>query len=335
MRGYGDRPPTVAEVARRAGVSPATVSRTLNGIRDVDPALQTRVFDAAAELGYRVNLVGRALRQRRTATVGLLVPDLENPFFSGLAQHLARAFAAPGIDLLVASADSSLETEERGVRSFVGRQVDALVVIPVHEVDSGPNIHLAASAVATVQLDRRVPGTPAHFVGVDNSRGMRLVREHVTRVDLGRQPLVYVGARPESSSAHERLDAFVRLFGSGPPVLLGSFDLAWGQAAAEQLVDDGWRSATVVTAADVIAVGLMHRLQSLGWRVPEDFRVIGFDGVGVATRLAHPDLTTVRQPVERIAQAVRTLVEEGSDSTGTPVFRRLRPTLTVGRSSPA
>ncbi len=334
MSGNGHRPATVAEVARRAGVSPATVSRTLNGIRDVDPALQTRVFDAAAELGYRVNLVGRALRQRRTATVGLLVPDLENPFFSGLAQHLARAFAGPGIDLLVASADSSLETEERGVRSFVGRQVDALVVIPVHEVDSGPTIHLAASAVATVQLDRRVPGTPAHFVGVDNRRGMRLVHEHLAGVDLERQPLVYVGARPESSSAHERLDAFARLFGSATPALLGSFDLAWGQAAAEQLVEDGWRTGTVVTAADVIAVGLMHRLQSLGRRVPEDFRVIGFDGVGVATRRAHPDLTTVRQPAERIAQAVRTLGEDGSES-GTPVFRRLRPTLTVGRSSPA
>lgn len=333
LSGTGRRP-TLAEVARRAGVSSATVSRTLNGIRDVDPELQTRVLDAATELGYRVNLLGRALRQQRTATVGLMVPDLENPFFSGLAQHLARAFVEPGIDLMVASADSSLETEERGIRSFVGRQVDALVVIPVHEVDSGPNIDLAASAVATVQLDRRVPGTAAHFVGVDNRRGMRLVHEHLAAVDLDRQPVVYVGARPESSSAHERLDAFTRLFGADAPVLLGSFDIAWGQAAAEELAAGGWRTGTVVTAADVIAVGLMHRLQSLGHRVPEDFRVIGFDGVGVATRLAHPALTTVRQPAERIAQAVRTLVETGPEPAA-PVIRRLRPTLTVGESSPA
>jgi LacI family transcriptional regulator len=331
------RPATVAEVARRAGVSSATVSRTLNGIRDVDPALQTRVLEAAAELGYRVNLLGRALRQRRTATVGLLVPDLENPFFSCIAQHLARAFAAPGIDLLVFSSDSSLETEERGIRSFVGRQVDALVVIPVHEVDSGANIHLAASAVGTVQLDRRVPRTPAHFVGVDNRRGMRLVHDHVSAaVDLERQPVVYVGAEPESSTAHERLDAFVQLFGTDAPVRLGSFDVTWGQAAAEALVADGWRTGTVVTAADVIAVGLMHRLQSLGRRVPEDFRVVGFDGIGGATRLAHPDLTTVRQPVERIAQAVRDLVDTRSDpnSLDRPALRRLRPTLTLGRSSP-
>ena len=249
------------------------------------------------------------MRQTRTATVGLVVPDLDNPFFSALAQHLARVFTETDVDLFVFAADGSLETELRGVRSFLGRQVDALVMIPVHEVDSGPNIHLAASAVATVQLDRRVPGTPAHFVGVDNSRGMRLVREHVTGIDLGRQPLVYVGARPESSSAHERLDAFVRLFGSGPPVLGGAVDQAGGPAAARQPVGAGGRGAPRRTAADVIAVGLMHRLQSLGRRVPEDFRVIGFDGVGMATRLAHPDLTTVRQPAEQIAQAVRTLVE--------------------------
>lgn len=334
MIGSGPRRATVAEVAQRAGVSPATVSRALNGIRGVDPDLQSRVLEAADELGYRVNLLGRALRQQRTATVGLLVPDLENPFFSGLAQHLGRAFATPGIDLLVFSADSSLETEERGVRSFIGRQVDALVIIPVHEVDSGATIHLATSAVATVQLDRRVPGTAAHFVGVDNRRGMSLVHTHIEQaVDLERQPVVYVGAAPVSSSAHERLDAFRQLFGADAPVLLGSFDVAWGQAAAETLVAEGWRAGTVVTAADVIAIGLMHRLQSLGHAVPEDFRVVGFDGIGTATRLAHPTLTTVRQPVEQIARAVRDLVE--GESPDAPVLRRLRPTLIAGRSSPA
>lgn len=332
----GEVPPvTMSDVARRARVSPATVSRTLSGVRDVDPELQARVLAAAEELGYRVNLVGRALRQRRTATVGLIVPDFENPFFSSLAQHLTKAFAKPGIDLLVFSADSSLETELRGVQSFMGRQVDALVIIPVHEIESARSVQLAASSVATIQLDRRVPGTEAHFVGVDNKIGMRLVGEHVhSSADLARQPVVFVGAEPHSSSAHERLDGFRRWFGNKPPTLLGSFDASWGIEAANRLLADGWRAGTIVTAADVIAIGLLSRLSAAGFSVPEQFRVIGFDGVGVA-RLAHPTLTTVRQPVETMSQAIRTLVEEAASGSGSPTSRRIRPELVIGESSPA
>ncbi len=336
MAGAGPNPVTMADVARQAGVSTATVSRTLSGIRAVDPDLQSRVLTAADVLGYRVNLVGRTLRQGRSSTVGLIVPDFENPFFSSLAQHLTKAFAAPGIDLLVFSADSSLERELRGVHSFVGRQVDALVVIPVHEVESAASISLAASSVATIQLDRQVPGTEAHSVGVSNRHGMRLVHEHVSSaVDLARQPGAFVGAMPTSSSAHERLDGFRKWFGDDEPILLGSFDATWGQEAATRLIADGWTSGTLVTAADVIATGLMSRLQAAGFRVPGDFRVIGFDGIGMV-RLASPTLTTVRQPVEAMTQAIRELVESGGRAAnGEPVSKRIKPELVLGASSPA
>lgn len=325
---------TVADVARRAGVSSATVSRALNGIRDVDPALQEKVLAAAEALGYRVNLVGRALRQQRTSTVGLVVPDLENPFFSSLAHHLGRAFADPGIDLLVFSADGSLEIERRGVQSFLGRQVDALVLIPCDETESGPSVRLATSAVRTVLLDRRVPGTGAHFVGVSNQVGMKLIHSHVVEaVDTDRQPVVYVGGETSSSSGHERLDGFRRHFGADAPALVGLFDYSWGLAAAEQLLADGWRRGTIVAGADVIAVGLLSRLHSAGFSVPADFRIIGFDGIGVA-RLAHPTLTTVRQPVEAMSRSIRQLVEQPEPGPSTPVVRRHRPRLVPGESSP-
>ncbi len=327
---------TVADVARRAGVSPATVSRALNGVRDVDPVLQERVIGAAQELGYRVNLVGRALRQQRTATVGLIVPDLENPFFSSLAHHLGRAFLQPGIDLLVFSADGSLEAERRGVQSFLGRQVDALVLIPCHEEESAPSVRLAASAVRTILLDRLVPGSSAHFVGVDNQVGMRLIGAHVKEVvDTARQPVIYVGGETSSSSGHERLDGFRRQFGPEPPALVGVFDYSWGLEAAERLLDDGWRRATIVAGADVIAVGLLSRLQSAGYSVPGDFRIVGFDGIGVA-RLAHPTLTTVRQPVETMSMSIRKIVEQaGQQPAASPTLRRHRPRLVIGESSPA
>lgn len=329
------RPATMADVARRAGVSVATVSRALSGTRAVAPALRERVLAAAGELDYRVNLVGRALRMTRTSTVGLVVPDMDNPFFSALAQHLARAFSVSGYDLLVFSADGSLETELRGVRSFLGRQVDALVMIPVNETDSAEAVELAATSARTVQLDRRVPRTAAGYVGVSNRDGMRMVHDHVTeRVDRSRQPVVFVGAEPTSSPAHERLDGFRQWFGDDAPALLGSFSVPWGRAAASRLLADGWRSGTIVTAADVIALGVVAQLLRSGHAVPEEFRVIGFDGIGVAD-LATPTLTTVRQPVERMVEAIRDAVlapfEESDEARRQTWYE---PHFVLGETSP-
>lgn len=319
---------TMADVARLAGVSVATVSRALSGTRAVDPEMRERVQHAATQLGYRVNLVGRALRQSRSSTVGLIVPDFENPFFTTLAHHLARAFTGSDTDLLVFSADGSTEAEARGVRSFLGRQVDALVLIPVHEEGSAEAMLLASSTVHTVQLDRRVPGTSSSYVGVSNRQGMALVQRHIdTAVDTDRQPVVYVGAKATSSSAHERLDAARQWLGRGAPTLLGEFSAAWGRDAAAQLLAEGWTSGTVVAAADIIAVGVIDHLLEHGRSVPHDFRVIGFDGAGI---LAHPTLTTVRQPVEAMALAIRTVIEED----GPPTQQWFEPTLVLGQTSP-
>jgi len=320
----------MADVARLAGVSVATVSRTLSGIRAVDPGMQSKVTAAADQLGYQLNLVGRALRQTRTATAGLIVPDLENPYFSALAQQLSRAFSDPGIDLLVFSADGSLETEARGVRSFLGRQVDALVLIPVHERLSETSVTAAAAAVHTIQLDRRVPGTAASYVGVSNRAGMRLVHDHVrAAIDVTTHPVIYVGATPDSSSARERLDGARQWFTPQVPTLLGDFSAAWGREAAARILSDGRPGATIVTAADVIALGVLAHLLHQGRSVPDEFRVIGFDGIG-AVALAHPSLTTVRQPVETMARSIRALI----DSDEAPVSHWFEPALVLGETSP-
>ena len=324
---------TMADVARHAGVSAATVSRALSGTRPMSPEIRSKVVEAAEELGYRVNLVGRMLRQRRSATAGLIVPDLDNPFFCALAQHLSRTFVPSGLDLLIFSADSNLDTELRGVQSFIDRQVDALVLIPFHEEESSGNVAVATGSVVTIQLDRRVPESDAHFVGCDNSHGMHLIRQHVSEnVDTERQPVIFVGGDEISSSGKERLEGFQREFGTEALALNGSFDATWGISAAREILDRGFRSGTVVAAADVIALGITSHLHAQGLRVPEDFRVIGFDGVGVS-HLAHPTLTTVRQPVEAMSRAIVSIV--GSEKVGDTQTIRLEPELVVGESSPA
>ncbi|MDT5025311.1 MAG: LacI family transcriptional regulator [Micromonosporaceae bacterium] len=327
------------DVAARAGVSIATVSRALNGNRPMSAELRDQVLAAADALEYRVNLLGRALRLRRTFSLGLVVPDLENPYFSALGQQVSRSFSRSNIDVFIYSADNDIKLERRAIQSFLGRQVDGLVLIPSDEVDSAENVLLADNSVVTIQFDRRVRSQRTRYVryvGCDNRHGMRLVVEHLNRdVDLERQPPIFVGARPTSSSAHERLEAFTKAVPTAKR-LLGSFSFEWGQQAAYDLIDRGVTAGTIVTAADVIALGVIAGVQTRGYLVPENFRVIGFDDIGVSF-LAHPALTSVRQPVDEMTTAIVEMVlgkmagDASAPGSTTKVFK---PALMIRESSP-
>lgn len=313
---------TVFDVAQYAGVSIATVSRALSGNRPVSDELRRRVESAAEELGYQVNLVGRALRQKKTSSVGLIIPDLENPFFSSLAQRISRRFRVSQVDVLVASADNDQTQELRAVQSFLGRQVDALVMIPTDEADSFDALKLASESVPTIQFDRRVPDSPVPFIGVHNVAGMGLIHDYIRQnIDIVRQPIILVGGGDSSSSGRERSAAFASA-GDLNEQLEGSFSFQWGQEAAQQILRLGYKRATIVAAADVIALGAMSWLLSSGYQIPEAFRIIGFDDVGVSY-LSHPALTTVQQPLEEMSRAVEAAIyaNGGNQSTDSEYFR--------------
>ena len=322
---------TVFDVAEHAGVSIATVSRALSGTRPVSDELRKKVLKSAEKLGYQVNLVGRALRQKKTSTLGLVLPDLENPFFSSLAQQLSRSFSASEIDLIVATSDNTIEQEIRAVQSFLGRQVDALVMIPSDEVESEEAVELAASYVPTVQFDRRVAHVATPYVGCDNVAGMNLIDDHITRsIDVTRQPVFFIGGGESSSSGRERSDTFASLRPTATQ-LEGEFSFTWGQEAAAHILSNNITSATIVAAADVIALGAMSWLTSHGHKIPDDFRIIGFDDVGVSY-LAHPRLTTVAQPTLAMAEKIRAMLA-GDDDFDASV-ERFAPTFEVRESSP-
>lgn len=321
---------TVFDVAEHAGVSTATVSRALSGSRPMSEELREKVKQSAAALGYQVNLVGRALRQRKTSTIGLVIPDFENPFFSSLAQAISRRFAQSDAEVLVASADNNVETELRAVQSFLGRQVDALVIIPNDEVSSSQALKIASDSVPTVQLDRFVPSLDIPFIGCDNEAGMDLVSDYITRsVDIESQPVILIGGGESSSSGHERSSRFLSRTAVDRH-LEGSFSFEWGQQAAQSLLGDGVARGTLVCGADVIAIGVISWLHSQGLSIPSDFRVIGFDGVGVA-ELAHPRLTTVLQPVDEMSEAIEKLLSSGIKSSN--AVQRFRPTLVERESA--
>ena len=327
---------TIRDVADAAGVSIATASRALSGSRRVSPDLAARVLEAARALGYRHNVLARALRRGRTNTVGMIVPEIANPFFPAIVEAVERRLQETGRDLFLCDAQLDPEIERHRVLALVGRQVDGLIIAPVSAVESRASLVEAVPRIPVVQLDRYVADFEADWVGVDDEIGMRLVTEHVAAA--GARRYVFVSSRPESSAARQRgagLDAAAASAGLevAVPHLLGTFSAEWGKQAAAAILGMDEKPDAVICGNDEIAMGILSELRRNQVRIPEDVLVTGFDDVRFAA-LTDPPLTTVHQPRERMAlECIRLLDARIADPTSEVLRIALAPTLVVREST--
>lgn len=345
-RGPGNRLPqraasrervTIHDVASEAGVSVATVSRTLSGSRPVSPQAARAVLAATVKLDYRANYLARALRSQATLTVGMVVPQIANPFFPGLVQSVERSLHAHGRALFLCDSEDDPDREANRIDALLNRQVDGLVIIPCDFEGSADAVKEASHRVPVVQLDRHTVRSGVDCVSVDNASGINSMLMHLEGT---RKRLAFVGADTVMSTARERLDAYIagsgRLDPSNPGrVMLGDFSLDWGREAASSLHTDGQLPDAVVCANDLIAMGVAQRLRSLGVRIPEDVAVSGFDDIGFA-EVCEPSLTSVRQPVAELgAESVRLLLARLSGLRGSQQHVRFTPQLIVRSSTRA
>lgn len=311
---------TLREVAADAGVSVSTASRVLTGARPVRADNARRVIESAERLGYRGHHVARSLRTQATRSVGIIVPVISNPFFPLLVQAVERVLHHEH-DLAVLLCDSQdrPDLEARRIRALLDRQVDALLCVPCHVADSAPAARTAAAAVPVVQVDRWTDDVHADVVSIDHAHGIRAVVEHL--VASGRRRLAYVGAKANNAAAQVRAAAFHDCLNAHSlpdgPRLAGEYTIGWGREAAERLLARGRRLDAIVCGNDLIAIGVLDQLRATRVAVPDDIAVTGFDGIEF-TRSTAPPLTTVRQPVERIAARTVELLLERLDRAGEP-----------------
>jgi len=329
---------TIGDVAELAGVSTATVSRVLTGSVPVSSKLRDKVQAAADALNYTVNATARALRRDRTSSVGMIVPDLSNPFFTQLVDGVERGIQQLGMSLHLCSSASDPAIEAGRIRSLLQSQVEVLVVSPAHVRDSGPTLRAAASQVPVIQLDQFADDVTSDWVGVDERKGMELVLGHLAA--SGARTAVYIGGAVTDSSARARYeaargeaaDAGITL--RADDRLLGSFTVAWGAEAAGILASSGPLPDAVICGADVVALGVLERFDSLAIRVPEDVLITGFDDIALSS---HPRLsiTTVRQPVDEIASRTVDILSEILEGNLERSIQRLalEPQLIVRSSS--
>lgn len=301
------------DVARLAGVSVSTVSRTLARPDQVAPETRDKVVSAARSLGYRANPAARSLITGQTGTIGLVVPDLENPYFTSVTKGVQKRAQGAGYALLVADSDEHSGQEAELVRNMASR-VDGIVLCSPRAPDDV--IAELASETVLVLVNRRCGTIPA--VTVDNTDAVRQALDHLRA--LGHQRIAYVGGPRDSWSHGERLAAF-RTLGAEQGldlVELGSFRpyVSGGVAAADILIASGASAALAYN--DLLALGLLERLRQRGVAVPQDISVVGIDNVPVAA-LTSPALTSVEVPrVESGRAAIDLLVARvrGDDVSG-------------------
>lgn len=329
--------PTIRQVAERAGVSTATVSRALSGARSVSPELARRIEDAVAELGYSSNGIASSLRRNRSDTIGMVVPDIANPFFTALVKNVDLVLAQRGWQMLLCDAQSSPRTEADRLASLINRRVDGIIISPTNETDSGPAVRAAAARVPVVQIDRRARDTDTDWVGIDDDFAESLIVAHLR--GLGVSSAAFVSATPTDSSTELRQAGFLKhaltqgLTVDTEAILLGEYSVEWGQQAGARILETVDRPDAIVCGNDLIALGVLQACRNAGAAVPGEIVVTGFDDIPFAA-LSTPPLTTIAQPLADIAvEGVRLLAQAINGEATTQTIRASLGSRLVVRES--
>lgn len=287
---------TIRDVARRARVSIATVSRALNNTGKVRPEIRERVLRAARKLRYTPHGGARSLISGRTHTVGLLLPDLHGEYFSELIRGVDRAARRRGLHLLVSSSHGSASEAASAVRALSGRIDGLLAMVPGE--DAGFIRDALPPTLPTVLLNSRTRGAQCPTLLVDDFGGARAMTRHL--IERGYRRIAHVRGAEGNLQAEERLRGYrAALKGSGaasPIVIEGDFTEDSGYRAGQAIAARSERPDAIFAANDMMAVGCLLALREAGIRVPEDMALTGFDDIPL-TRFVSPPLTTVRADI--------------------------------------
>jgi LacI family transcriptional regulator len=287
----------------------------------VTPATRARVELAVRDLGYIPNAVAGSLRSRRSKTVGLIIPDLTNPFFSELALHVERSAAVAGYNVILGNSDNSVDQQRHYLRAFAERRVDGVILVPANEMRASFEF-----AVPVIGVDREVGGRP--FVASDNVGGAKSAIEYLCA--LGHRLIGCVAGPRELPNAHARRKGYEKIAGSmlqtagvdpSNYVVPGDFSYDAGYAAGRLLLEMTPRPTAIFASSDQQAIGAMRAAADLGLAVPRDLSIVGFDDIPLA-KLVMPRLTTVGQPVREIGVLAMQLLLDLLSGAAAPRPRR-------------
>ena len=303
---------TIRDVALRAQVSVASVSRVLNGSDVVTGPTRQRVLEAVEALSYVPHSGARSLSTSRTQTVGVILPDLFGEFFSELIRGMDIAAREAGFHLIVSSSHDDADEASAAIRSMRGR-VDGLIVLSPH-LDAANLTASLAGRLPVLLMNGGAVDARRPSIVVDNHGGAVAAVEHL--LSQGRRRIAHIGGPEHNLDAEARLNGYLSAMaaaGLEPLAVKGDFTQAAGHAACLALIDGSDRPDAIFAANDMMAIGALLALQDEGLRCPEDVAVVGFDDVPIAA-LVRPSLTTLklniaetgRRALERLVGLIQT-----------------------------
>lgn len=327
----------IVAVARRAGVSTATVSRVLNSSGSVREPTAERVRQAIAELQYVPNNYARSLRSGRSNLFGLLISDVGNPFFPDLIEHFESLAGQHGIDVTIINSGYSEERFSAGVRRLLERGADGIAIL-TSEISLAAMERIQATGTPVVFLNQ--PAVIGNYpnITVDYVKGFRDAVDHLRMI--GHTRIGFVAGPPSHSSAVRRRKAFLAALKSRNMTVdhtcmfEGDHKIAGGRFAAEKIFAMARPPSALICSNDMTALGVLHAAHQLGRRIPEDLSLIGFDDLPL-TDVVHPPLTTLHLSRREIATRVFYALQAGREKLPPPKSSVILPQLVIRASTAA
>jgi LacI family transcriptional regulator len=303
---------TVYDVARLAEVSSATVSRAVNNPDAVSPDTLARITKAIAKLGYAPNRIARSLKSQASDTVGVIIPDITNPFLVKIVKGVERTLSAAGYTPILCDTEESPDKEERYLTDLMERRIDGVVLVPAMDSRSAVPM-LKKRGLPAVFIDRSI-SPDFDCVKSNNVSGLSLLIGHL--IQLGRSSIRMIGGPQETIVGRERNDAFRMLLDRyGLPrdansLVEGDFTIEDGYRLTVELLKQRPLPEAIVSANNLMGIGALKAIREAGLKLPADLDLVVFDELGDMGELLDPPLTFVRQPaLEMGAQAAALLLE--------------------------
>lgn len=306
---------TLISIAERIGVSVSTVSRVLSGKAEnyrISPQTAAKVRSEAERCGYQPNHIAQSLRLRKTSSIGLVIPAIDNPFFANIASFIIANARKSGYNVIVADAMDDVGQEKKDVTSLLSRNVDGLIICPSGD-DPAYLEHINVSRIPVVLIDRYFTDSTIPFVATDNYRGAfdatRLL------VNEGHSRIVCIQGAAHTTPAIERnkgyMDAMTEAGHADQIQIVGNgFSVETGYAETKMILNGAQRPTAIFAMSNMILFGVIKAVNESGLRIPEDISVITFDDQ-ISLDFLSPAITSIRQPLEDIGLlAVKILLQE-------------------------
>lgn len=328
---------TLHEVARRAGVSAMTVSRVVNGRGSVDSETRQRVEEAIQALDYVPNRIARGLISQKTQTIGIIVPDIVNPFFAPVVRGAESAARKAGYRILLCNSEGDLRLEREYIEDLVAHRVEGLLLAPASDRSRSSILSLLRGGFPLVLIDRALPDADCDLIVSDNVQGARRLIEHL--IAIGHREIAHVSDAEDTSTGRERLRGYREaLEAAGIPfqpelVIRTTVDRIGGYRAAQEILARDPLPTVIFAVNNMTAVGTMEALRERNLSVPKDMGLVCFDDVEHLAVLS-PILTVIDQPAETFGSlGVQLLLERMTGKANSRPRRIILQTDLIVRQS--